>query len=234
MRDPSRFFRSRRRKFQKTFSRYPAAGSLFPNGIPVPESACVRLPPFPSRSSRALALARSPQLSLACLSLLPPLSRSSLRPPPSPYAAPSPRLSRPRPSPPPRARRSGSQAAGGAGRGRAAEQPHSAAAAARRWRRERRPRGELGPPPSLGLTCRRGRKLTDSGLRRTPPSLRAPSPPPAARPTLRLRAGFALQPLGLLPRPLGPRVPIARGGRVEAGGRGVQSAPASLGLGERR
>lgn len=106
--DQSRFFGTKTKKKiqKKIFSRYPLLGSLFSNGIPVPVCLCLRvsfLPPSlpllssPLPRSRSLLSISALPHSLA-LSLFPSLLPLSLLlpppPAPSPFAAPSPRLSR--------------------------------------------------------------------------------------------------------------------------------------------
>lgn len=156
-RDWSRFFLSKtKERFKK-----PSFATPWPAHFFLMEFRC---PSLGARVSSCLCLpllwlslfARSPQLSLARLSPSPlPLSRSSLHPPPSPFAAPSPRLSALAPAPLSSARGSALGLPGDWRRG--ARAPRSSDTlqrwhGARRWRpgtlAERRAR----PPAVPGLT----------------------------------------------------------------------------------
>lgn len=233
-RDWSRFFLSKtKERFKKTF-RYPLAGSLFSNGILVPESrrASVFLP-LPPASLRALALCSlSPALPGSPLSL--PSPSLPLLPPPAPFPlrgslasalgsrARAPLLHRGLGAGAPRR-----LAARGAG---AAEQRHSAAVAAAARRCRRGTLAERARPPAVPWTDLLPGPKTDGlpELPRKTPKSSALLPP---HPHLQPRAGCALPPPPL-PRPLGHRVVDAGGGSAEAQGRGVQDPQSSRGLEE--
>lgn len=167
-RDPSRFFSSRRGKCSKKppSPAGPRPAHFSPNGMPAPEPrrAPAFLPFPPAPLGLWLSLARSSLPPLLPLSPAPPSARPL---PPSQLPRRGSRARAPLLRPGLGARAPGRPAARGAGARRSSHP-------LRRRRRERGPRGELGPLPCLGLTCHPSR----SGLRCKPP-------PPPPRPTPR-------------------------------------------------
>lgn len=226
-RDWSRFFLSKtKERFKKPF-RYPLAGSLFSNGILMPESrrASVFLP-LPPASLRALALCSlSPALPGSPLSL--PSPSLPLLPPPAPFPlrgslasalgsrARAPLLCRGLGAGAPKR-----LATRGAG---AAEQRHSAAVAAAARRRRRGTLAERARPPAVPWTDLLPGPKTDGlpELPRKTPKSSALLPP---HPHLQPRAGCALSPPPH-PTPAPPPRPPSCGRRRRVSGSSRPRSP---------